>query len=208
MRYSKDWKRLDSIAIRSINTVKPFRSGSLAMTEMKDTLVVHTSRLMYVSSDGKNHQANMTFFIDTSQKEMIFNNKKNYAPGYCSHSFDQKLATNKEEVISADLGDGYPRAILLCRYSGTDGKRSGSVLVWNIPGSIGDNYTGVNLGGIGISSTGYLVSANSVDFNVVTESPYSGQRNILVSYVPKDNFDSEAVVHKRITNYSADFFLS
>lgn len=208
VRYSKDWKRLDSIAICAINTVAPFRAGSLAMTEMKDTLVVHTSRGMYVSSDGLSHQANMTFFIDTSKEEMIFNNEKNYSPGYCSHSFDQKLATNKEEVISADHGDAYPRAILLRKYSGTDGKGSSAVQVWNIPGATGDNYTGVNLGGIGISSTGYLVSANSVDFNVVTESPYSGQRNILVCYVPKDNFKSDAVVNKWITNYSSGVSVS
>lgn len=221
VRYTKDWKRVDSLAIKAIGTCLPFRAGSLSMTEMNNTLVIHTCREMYQSADGLHHQANTTLFVELSDEKMDLINPRyatstgnghltvnNCAPGYCSHSFNQKVANDGKEVIAVDHGDAYPRAIRLYRYQNADITKSSYVNMYTIPGSTGDNSTGVTLGGVEISSTGYLISANSVDYKKTPSSPYDGQRNIFIAYVPKDHFAEENVSVKWITDYKSDVTVS
>ena len=64
IKYDKDWKRVAYCPVAGINTVIPFNAGSLRMSEADGKLYIHTCHTMYKTSDGLNHQANMTFVLD------------------------------------------------------------------------------------------------------------------------------------------------
>lgn len=77
-RYDKNFKRIDSVSIKGgkISTTKPFDSSSGRMAEDGNKLVFHTSRERYLTSDGKNHQSQLTMVIDTSKiKSIVVDNQ-------------------------------------------------------------------------------------------------------------------------------------
>ncbi len=63
-KYDKSWNRITSTGLYDCNTVGPFQAGSLRMTESDGYLFIRTSHTMYKSSDGYNHQANVTIQVD------------------------------------------------------------------------------------------------------------------------------------------------
>lgn len=78
-----------------------------------------------------------------------------FGAGYTSHSFAQELAVDtNDQIVSADLGDAYPRAIKLTRYGQRAEFDAGARIpdqtidILEIPGETGDNTTGVTLGGL------------------------------------------------------------
>ena len=184
VKYDKNWQRQDSLSICAINTYNPFGAGSLRMTEYNGTLYIHTCHIMYKTDDGLNHQANMTFEIRETDMELLDSYTKvmNLSEGYVSHSFNQFIRSRNGMIYRVDHGDAYPRGITFTEYSAEDGKMSEpdmtAVLV-DFPGTPGDNYTGVSLGGFEISSThGLVVYNEDSDF-------YSNEsvRNIKVAVI-------------------------
>ena len=127
---------------------------------------------MYTSSDGKKHQANYNIEYDMVEGKITdsFNNTDGGA-GYVSHSFNQFIRIENNKIVSVDHGDAYPRSIVIHKYKTdvTTGKfiqyASYPTAIDVLPineGSIGDNYTGVCVGGFEISDTNYLVAGNIV----------------------------------------------
>lgn len=202
VRYTKDWKRVDSCSISGINVYEPFNFGTLRMLEYGDNLYIHTCRTMFAASDGLHHQANMTLVIRVSDKEITFLNPEDYSPGYNSHSFNQYLAKDDKYVYTADHGDAYIRGLKIVRYKDGDIENSMSLSVYDIPGKTGDNATGVCLGGIQSSEAGCLVAANSVDFTKSSYN-YTDPRNVFVAFVDHQKFSSSGVTLKWLTNYSS-----
>ena len=68
------------------------------MTESDGYLFIRTSHTMYKSSDGYNHQANVTIQVDEKNMNITdsFTKIMNSAYGYVSHSFNQFI---KQMVI-------------------------------------------------------------------------------------------------------------
>ena len=181
VKYSKDWERLDACSIYGANTVTPFEAGSLRMTETNGSLYIHTSHLMYASSDGVCHQANMTFVID--EEGMTADS---ISSGYVSHSFNQFIQTDGEYVYLVDHGDAYPRAInVTSLILNDDIKYEGEAEVLAIQGEIGENYTGVSIGGFELSTDNCLIVGNSVDQSNANTYSSSGQRNIFLTVTEK-----------------------
>lgn len=163
VKYTKNWERVGHASVLGANTTVPFASGNCSCAEANGMLYIHTCHKMYKTSDGLNHQANMTLVIRES--DMVLTDKNanisNISTGYVSHSFDQYIITDQEgNVVTLDLGDAYPRAIVLTRYNGKAGsEKLGSVsnaIIHQISGKIGDNNTGVMLGGLVETDTGYI----------------------------------------------------
>ena len=207
VRYTKDWVKEDSASLHGANTVVPFDAGSLRMVEYGGMLYVRTSHKMYKSSDGLNHQANLTFSVDIDSMEVTdeYSIVMNIDYGYVSHSFNQFITTDGSTLLAADHGDAYPRAVVLIKYDKKAGneKFTGSnknVNVLSIGGSIGANDTGVSLGALAVSDTSYLVAGNTV----AQDSSYSatGVRNIFVTSTDKNNFSASGTTFHQITNYS------
>lgn len=213
-KYSKDWKILSTCRIKSINTVIPFRAGSLRMDETGEFLYIHTCHLMYTSQDGLNHQANMSFKLRKGDMTVnsSFTSVMNIGCGYVSHSFNQFVKTDGDYVYRADHGDGYPRSMVLTKAPATNDsngsvaniKGIASPIVFN--GEIGDNTTGASLGGLEISSKNCIIVGNAAD--LWTQDPkkiyIQTQRNIFVGIVDKETFESKSLIYLTDYEYSTD----
>ncbi|MBE6862818.1 MAG: hypothetical protein E7497_08000 [Ruminococcus sp.] len=192
VKYDKLWRRIGSASIYGSNTVMPFYAGTPRMYEKDGMLYVHTSHLMYTSDDGLNHQANHQIHIDADTMDVVYNygDVMNINYGYVSHSFDQYVRADENYVYTADLGDAYPRSVAVCRKM-----KNGIMKDYNkalpIYGSIGNNYTGVSLGGFELSDDKCIVIGNSV---VQNEANFNTDvRNIFITLTDKDMSSSELI---------------
>ena len=202
-KYNSEWKKVGSDSLYGANTTVPFDAGSARMVVDGDDLYVRTCHKMY-----SGHQANVTMKFDTNSMKI----SKSYTEvafsptGYVSHSFNQFLGIDGDSFIGIDHGDAYERAICLnkCKsdfdavndgYFWFDSDYGTYVSLMDIPGNVGDNYTGVEIGGFGISKSTYIVAGNKVDdFN-----DKKSVSNVFVTYVDKDLQSKPTVV--KLTNY-------
>jgi hypothetical protein len=203
VKYTKDWERVSSVSLFGANTTIPFRSGCVRMTEVSGKLYVHTSHQMYRSAkDGLNHQANMTFVINTKDMVIVdeWTRVMNISMGSVSHSFNQFIQTDGTYVYRVEHGDAYPRSIAMtkCEVKGSLTKVSyTNVIPLDNTGETGYNATGASIGGFELSSNNCIIAGNCVDYTVKNTSPDS-VRNVFVSVTDK-NLKSTTV--KWITNY-------
>lgn len=207
-KYDKDWNRIASAGLSNCNTTIPFDAGSCRMDVCGNYLLIRTSHEMYTSSDGKNHQSNVTIEVDMETMAITdsYTAVMNSNMGYVSHSFNQFIKIDDNKIVAVDHGDAYPRSIVVLKYQ-TD--VSGGKFVPNyfdspcsvihvleFPGQIGQNATGASIGGFEISDSNYLIAGNSVvqDEDNLTRST----RNVFVAAVDKT---TSAVSIKLLTSY-------
>ena len=223
VRYTKDWQRIDCASLCGANTTVPFDAGSLRFAEYGGYLYIRTAHEMYMSSDGLNHQANLTLNIRISDMTITDSlyDVRNSNWGYVSHSFNQFIAVDGTTLIAADHGDAYPRSVVLTRYYAPAGQDqflkptkvdlgngyytyyyAQTLDVLPIGGSIGANDTGVALGGFEISDTHYLLAGNTISLDAEYD-PY-GQRNIFIAAVDKSNFTAEGITIRYLTDYTSE----
>ena len=207
VRYTKSWTRVDHLSIYGANTYKPFRGGALRMVENGDVLYIHTCHEMYKHSDGRHHQANMTFAVRVSDMRLL-DSMHQYGGGYSSHSFNQFVAMDGNTLITLDHGDAYPRSVVLFRYSNNasnvaniSGYGVERVNVLNITGELGMNETGVCVGDLQVSNTHYLTVGSSVD---QSKDNFYARKNIYITATPKNNFTDTATTFRWVTNLAAD----
>lgn len=202
VKYSKSWERLASFSVKGANTKVPFDAGSLRMCESNGVLYVHTCHTMFKSStDGRNHQANMIFAIDTAAMTAIDSYYKvmNISYGYVSHSFNQFIESDGEYVYRVDHGDAYIRGISVTKFREGDSVTSVSYTnAFPIQGTTGDNYTGVSVGGFELSDDNCLIVCNSVDQSSAAAYSESRQRNIFLTVTDKNLGNTKTV---QLTNY-------
>lgn len=205
VKYSKNWDRLSDANVYGANTVAPFAAGNLRMDAGDGYLYVRTCHEMYTSSDGLNHQANVTMKIkisDMSVKNIAYE-VQNSSVGYVSHSFNQFIKVDNGTVYALDHGDAYPRSAILFQYHNTE---FGSW--WDCDVSSIDtieyaytnahyNYTGATLGGFEVSDTSCLTAGSSTP-----QDGTSSYYNIYITVTPKNNFTESATAFKWITNYT------
>lgn len=205
VKYSKNWERIDSFSAYGANTEYPFYAGSLRMTESNGLLYIYTCHRMFKSSkDGLNHQSNMTYVIDMKSMEetQSFYDVMNISWGYASHSFNQFIQTDGDSIYRADHGDAYPRGISITKCPvGEDITDVEYTIPYTIQGNIGDNYTGVSVGGFELSDKNCIIAGNSTDHS--SESSYSNskKRNIFLSITDKNLNKSNTVW---LTDYAED----
>lgn len=222
VKYDKLWNRIGSASVYGANTKVPFKSGSLRMAEYDGYLYIHTCHQMYRSSDGLNHQANMTYQIrehDMAVADSAYNVSLDYV--YVSHSFNQFIIVDDaQNLVTLDQGDAYPRAALLGKYgksAGTDGFRVNwsvnedtvqfgfsSVGVFKYEGNTGDNNTGASVGGLDYSDTKYLTVGNSVypKENPIDSYLLRAVRNVYITTTDRNDFTQNGTELKWITNYT------
>ncbi len=206
VKYTKDWRRLDSVGLYGANTTTPFEAGSLRMVQRGDLLFVRTCHEMYALSNGEIHQANVTFSVQVSTMEIVQQSTGVSAAffGYITHSFNQFVLVDGQKLVAVDHGDAHPRSIVLCRYEKSIDERPlntrcDTVSVFPLSGFMGDNNTGASVGGLEASETSYLVAGNSLYKDLIPET--QKVRNIFVTCTRKDNFTSEGTALRWITNY-------
>lgn len=204
-KYSKTWQNLGSASLYGANTTIPFDASCLRMCENGDYLFIRTGHEMYTTSDGLNHQANLSIMLNTNTMKIVdsFTKIWNLENGYVSHSFNQFIQVADGKVYAVDHGDaGFTRCIVLGRYSNLDISSSYSAInIFDIQDAVKFHYndTGVAVGGFEISDTHCLVAGCSVVQDANWES--ATVRNIWLSAVPTDNFSSTAAELTWITDY-------
>ncbi|WP_438349269.1 hypothetical protein ACP8HI_00820 [Paenibacillus sp. FA6] len=203
VRYDKSFNRIDNVSIKGGEsyTVEPFDAGAGRMAEAGDTLVFHTSRKRYTTEDNLNHQSQLTIIVNTNTMN-VTNDMGRFQKNHVSHSFDQYVLFDGSTHVLVDHGDAYPRSIVLNKGDGTSYRE---VDLFNIPGKIGANTTGVSIGGFEMSSANYIVAMNTIDHSLVKEyTSYEmvglekDQRDIILSVLPKA---STAVNHITMAKY-------
>ena len=210
-KYSKDWKVQGSCSLTSstkgINTVHPFEDGSARMTMNGNYLYVRTCRTMYAYVvDGRNHQSNLTFSIDTSNMTLAdhYGSALGTKYGYVTHSFNQFIQVDNGKLVGLDQGDSQPRALVLLKYPSdlSGGKFAPKsqengceeIHFMDFPED-GGNYTGASVGGFEYSDSAYLTAGNYDSGGM-----YSS-RNVFVASVSKTG--SQPTV-KYFTSYSGE----
>ena len=203
VKYSKDWKRLGQASLNGANTVIPFDAGSLRFAEYNGELYIRTCHEMYKSSDGKNHQANLTMAVQESDMTVkdSYYIVMNSSYGYVSHSFNQFVIVDQEQrIVTLDHGDANPRSAVLMVYNtkAGNGKFSGNnipnITIQEFPGARGNNDTGASLGGLAETSSGYVVAYN---YDGAGSSRTSADRSVYFAYVDKN---SRSVTTKAISS--------
>jgi len=203
VKYSKQWEKISEADYSNNNTIEPFSAGSLRMTEHNGYLYVRSSHKMYKSDDGYNHQSNITYSINIDNMNIVdqFSTVMNINYGYVSHSFNQYIAVDNGKLITLDLGDAYPRSVVLIKYNNSlnDGKfisggNCDSVDMFKISGDVGDNRTGVTIGGFEVSDKNYISVISSIDQNEKSDF-----RDVIMLLCDKNSSD---VKETNITNYA------
>ncbi|MGN0630116.1 MAG: dockerin type I repeat-containing protein [Ruminococcus sp.] len=208
VRYSKSWDRIDSFSAKGANTREPFTAGSLRMAETNGLLYVYTCHTMFTTDDGLNHQANMTFVIDTEtmKEKQSYYDIMNISYGYVSHSFNQFIRTDGKNIYRADHGDAYLRGMSITKCSAggsiTDVEYTNA---FPIKGNTGNNYTGASAGGFELSDSNCLIAGSSVDQSSDESFSSKKQRNIFLTVTDK-NLKSTNTLW--LTNYAEDSDIS
>lgn len=206
VKYDKKFEKISSISIKGGEsyTINPFSAGCGRMSENGNELVFHTSRKRYTTDDGLNHQSQLTLIIDTSTMK-VKNDLGRFQKNHVSHSFDQYVIFDGVNHVLLDHGDAYPRSIVLHKQSGTTYKE---VDLFDIPGKIGANCTGVSIGGFESTKDNYIAAINSIDHSLVTEyNSYNmvgieeEKRDIILCVVPKNDLKADKVKKVLISEY-------
>ena len=208
-KYDKNWNKIKSCGLYGANTTVPFDAGSARMTHSGDHLLVRTCHEMYKSSDGNNHQSNVTIEVDIPSMTITdsYTGVMNVEYGYVSHSFNQFIKTDGNHIVALDHGDAHPRSAVLVKYNSdfTTGKffpsyyeKGGNIDVVTYPEYTSGhyNYTGAAIGGFDVSSSSYIVAQSTVDLDYINTSK---TRNVYVSAVSKDLSTNKL---NKITSYA------
>ena len=208
-KYDKNWNKIKSCGLYGANTTVPFDAGSARMTHSGDHLLVRTCHEMYKSSDGNNHQANVTIEVDMPSMTITdsYTGVMNADYGYVSHSFNQFIKTDGNHIVALDHGDAHPRSAVLVKYNSdfTTGKffpsyfeQVSNIDVVTYPEYTAGhyNYTGAAIGGFDVSSSSYIVAQSTVDLDYINTSE---TRNVYVSAVSKDLSTNKL---NKITSYA------
>ena len=208
-KYDKNWNKIKSCSLYGANTTVPFDAGSARMTHSGDHLLVRTCHEMYKSSDGNNHQSNVTIEVDMPSMTITdsYTGVMNVDYGYVSHSFNQFIKTDGNHIVALDHGDAHPRSAVLVKYNSdfTTGKffpsyfdKVSNIDVVTYPEYTSGhyNYTGAAIGGFDVSSSSYIVAQSTVDLDYINTSK---TRNVYVSAVSKDLSTNKL---NKITSYA------
>ena len=208
-KYDKNWNKIKSCGLYGANTTVPFDAGSARMTHSGDHLLVRTCHEMYKSSDGNNHQSNVTIEVNMPSMTITdsYTGVMNVDYGYVSHSFNQFIKTDGNHIVALDHGDAHPRSAVLVKYNSdfTTGKffpsyfdKVSNIDVVTYPEYTAGhyNYTGAAIGGFDVSSSSYIVAQSTVDLDYINTSE---TRNVYVSAVSKDLSTNKL---NKITSYA------
>ena len=187
VKYDKSWNRIRSASVYGIYSTHPFTSA-LQMDEANDYLVIRNG----VSAD--------TILINTGDMTVVKNIE------YTNLFFNLFVKMDGEYIVAVNHEVDNPRSIEIIKYkSGTTTKTLSTVYskknLVEIPGESGDNYTGVQVGGFEISSSGYLVAdaRRAYSGNTLTEN--DNTYNVYIQYIDKNLNNANEV---KITDYAAN----
>jgi hypothetical protein len=205
IKYDLDFKELDRCDISDCYSSIPFYASNCSMAMKDSTLVVYTARGRYKDEGGVTHQSNIALVIDTNTMKQYDTFVSTFS--HVSHSFNQLVKYDKDNLIYVDHGDGDPRAVVLNSYIDFNTMITkdyvevigGNINLLNIEGNSGDNDTGTRVGGLEIGTYHNLVAGVSIPHGSLKGGVRDYEtKNIFVALASKDGSSSEL---KWLTNY-------
>ncbi|MCL1793784.1 MAG: hypothetical protein FWG34_07935 [Oscillospiraceae bacterium] len=180
----------------------PFSFGSCKMEISGEMIAVYFGRQMFVSNDGKNHQASYGFVLNLETFEHLTTGNKKSIP-YSSHSFNQFILPVENGFVFADHGDAYPRAFAFefVDFSGepeNSWKQNNNKQIesFKFAGESGDNYTGAEMGGLAKTPGGYMFAGTYDKKNPAA----AGSRNLFLLVMDENLTEISDPIW--ITNYA------
>lgn len=165
LQYSSQWKLKKTAAIKGgasngnghvtyFGVERPFAFGACNMAWSDQTLYLHTTRIMFF--DG--HQSSISFKINTKTMKAEDANES-----YASHSFSQLVRFKDGSLYLADHGDGDPRGLMLnmIDYYGRKGAVQKDVMMFELYGGFGENFTGCRMTGMEIGHKNIMICGTS-----------------------------------------------
>gem|GEM_PF-1769176 len=182
-KYDTSWNRLSSCSVKNCNTCSPFnnynenkymgKTASFAISGNK--LVVRTCHISYKCGDDNNNaQSNMVMLFDVSSMTLLdkMDEMGVETQGYVSHSFAQYAQIDNNHIIGADIGNAYPRGVMISYYkndisSGKFNDGETDFCNYTVPiqfaSYLGDPEIKATLGGLETTSSGSLVAGTSIN---------------------------------------------
>ncbi len=161
--------------------------------------------------NGTRHQKALSTRLDATHGTILLTSSV-----WVSHSFDQRLLYDGDDIIEYHLGDGYPRYIVF-------GRNRESYPIFHIKGNLGENNTYTRLGNIALieHDPNYrYIALFATENNAVTDNHINSPRNLAIVRVRRGDYsidpnlpDTLTVVSigkqytnrlKWLTNYSAE----
>jgi hypothetical protein len=130
VKYDKSFNRLGSVSVNgrlgefgnvssteetSSTIYVPFDFAPGRMSENGSTLILSFGRTMYDNGDDVHHQRNCSIFVDTADMSI-----RNEIIPYVSHSLDNFIAFDGDLPVFLQLGDAYPRGLMLYKAKASD----------------------------------------------------------------------------------------
>ncbi|MDR1299719.1 MAG: S-layer homology domain-containing protein [Oscillospiraceae bacterium] len=205
VKYDSNWNRKSAASVRAGKSIirMPFDAGNPQLNSSGSDLIIHTSRERFTSSDGLNHQSNLTIKINTGTMSVEYQSP-DFDDNHVSHSFRQFVKYDGGKTVYVDHGDAYPRSIVLQTETASGSasyyRSMPTANLLKARGNTGDNYTGMSPGGFEVTAGNYMVAAATIDQNSSTAQKV---RNIVLLTVPKDNVSDSNVQSRPLTNFPA-----
>ena len=148
--------------------------------------------------DGARHQKALSTRLDATTGAIL---RTSFV--WVSHSFDQRLLVDGEEIIEHHLGDAYPRYLVF-------GRNHSSYPLFHIKGALGDNLTATRLGNIALIESdpayGYIALFATETTAVLSGGVggINGPRNLAIVRINRDDSSIDPNLPDTLTVSSAD----
>lgn len=208
-KYSTDWKLLAHVQTVGDDVIQAFEGGTVRCADDGKRMVIHTARTMQST-----HQSNYSMELDMENMQLTYDSG---GRAYTSHSFNQFVLLDQDDIVMLNQGDSYPRSVVLNRLSDSNRNAKLDMIYY---GDMKDadpndmillNYTGVAVGGFVQSSTHYIVAYNTINQDrwyeiAMKRDPYTAEtaRNIKIAAVPKDDLQANSILNVDVTDYPDD----
>jgi len=204
VKYDSEGNKIKTFKLKADNPKsfggikKPFDAGTCRLELSDNILAVYFSRGRF---DG--HQASYGFVLDKDTFERIdkgncyYYTNGTYPDGnnllpFTGHSFNQFILPIKNGFVFADHGDGYPRCFTFGKFQNGSGTKR--LKAFNFPGSIGQNATYAEMGGLAKTPIGYI-------FTGAYGKEKNNSRNLFVLTFDEDMKACSSPIY--LTNYTA-----
>ena len=175
--------------------INPMKAGSarLAVAGNEVALVHAIMTVPDYSIGGTRHQKVLSTRLNATTGAVIRNSSI-----WVSHSFDQRLFVDETKIFEYQLGDAYPRSLVL----GSPDHRS--YTMFHIKGRIGDNNTYTRLGNLALieqdPTYGYLALFVSESTPTTSGSGnVLGPRNLAIVRVNRNNYSLDPSLQDSLT---------
>jgi hypothetical protein len=145
---------------------------------------------------GARHQKALSTRLDATSGAIVQTSSV-----WVSHSFDQRLLYDGEEIIEHHLGDAYPRYIVF-------GRNDTSYPLFHIKGEVGENLTATRLGNVALiendPSYGYVaVFATETSPELASNGVINGPRNLGFVRISSGDYSIDPALPDTLTVVSA-----